>query len=155
MPWKKTASQIGLKLCNNLCSILNITLFTLSRKCVEERIYVRMQPPFNTKDYVTKTELVSKHDTKFCWYISCLLAKVISQSYQRLLAQTADTINQFRIYEALQTISSSGSQEHCERGLNSFKQRQWVSIEGVSRELTHWGLMTSFGVGDLGQHWFR
>ena len=27
----------------------------------------------------------------------------------------------------------------------------WVNVN----KLTHWGLVTSYGIGDLGQHWFR
>ena len=45
-----------------------------SRKCVAEQIYVRIKPPFDTKDFVTRVQLASKHGTRFCRYILCSVA---------------------------------------------------------------------------------
>ena len=31
----------------------------------------------------------------------------------------------------------------------------WLTLHALQTSLTHWGLVTPYGIGDLGQHWFR
>ena len=38
---------------------------------------------------------------------------------------------------------------------NSKRQPATVDTYYIPTLLTHWGLVTPYGVGDLGQHWFR
>ena len=33
--------------------------------------------------------------------------------------------------------------------------QNWVTLKRKQKNLTRWGLVTPYGVGDLGQHWFR
>ena len=88
---------------------------------------------------MTRAELTWKHGTRFCRYVLCSMAQVILHS-----AKTADTINRFRVYEALQTVSSLHSQGYCEIRLNSFKQRKWVSIQGAWINLIHGNRTSTF-----------